>query len=95
MKLTPYVKRCLSKAAKNRGGISQARLARQFGIHKFYVQKTLKKEGLTYHKRRNAPDWTQETEDRQYDAVKVNLSRTLMKPSSIVKILRIILSIQI
>ena len=73
------------KAATNKNGASQAKLARTFGIHKSFVHKVLKREGCKYYKKRKVPEWYEEKETRQKRRCR-KLSRTEMKPSSSVKV---------
>ena len=84
-KLTPQKTKRLVKAATNKNGVSQAKLARKFGIHKSYVQKVLKREGCKCYKKQKVPEWSEEKETRQKRRCR-KLSRTEMKPSSSVKV---------
>ena len=78
-KLPAQKKKRLVKAAMNKNGVSQAKLAQKFGVHKSYVQKVLKKEGCKNYKKQKVPEWTEEKELRK-------LTRTSIKPSSSVEV---------
>ena len=81
-KMTPQKTKRLVKAATNKNGVSQAKLAKKFGVHKSYVQKVLKREGYKSYKKQKVPDWSEEKESRQKRCYR-KLTRTVMKPSPV------------
>ena len=85
VKLPRARRRRLVKAAQDKGGVSLVKLARKFEISKPYVQKVLKNEGVKYYKRKKAPEWTPEKEERQKRCCR-RLTRTVAKPSSSVEV---------
>lgn len=85
LKLTPQRRKRLVKAAKDKGGVSQAQLGQKFDVHQTYIGKVLKKEGLRYFKRKKAPEWTPEKEERQKRCCR-RLTRTVCKPSTTVEV---------
>ena len=82
MKLTPAKRKRLVKAATDKKGVSQTKLAQKFGVDKSYVQKVLPKEGFKRYKRKKAPDCTEEKEIRQKRCCR-KLIRTVLTPSSV------------
>ena len=73
------------KAATNKNGVSQVKLAQKFGAHESHVQKVLKKEGCKNYKKQTVSEWTEGKELRQRLCC-TKLTRTAMKPSSSVKV---------
>lgn len=85
VKLTPAKRKRLVKAATDKKGVSQTKLAQKFGVDKSYVQKVLQKEGCKSYKRKKAPDCTEEKEMKQKRCCR-KLIRTVLTPSSSVKV---------
>ena len=63
-KLTPQKRKRLVMAATDKCGVSQAKLALKFGVHKSYIHKVLKK-GCKNYSREKAPECSKEKELRQ------------------------------
>lgn len=85
-KLPTTVRKRLVRAAADRNGVTQRKLASKFGVSQPYVCKVLQEEGLKHHKKEKAPHWTPELDIRQRRCCR-KLSRDFCPPSSTVEII--------
>lgn len=84
-KLPPKVKNRLVKAASDRKGVSCRKLALKFNVGPSTVSKTLRKEGVCYHKRTKVPAATPDQEHKQQVRCR-KLSRDIFPAKSTTKI---------
>lgn len=86
VKLPAARRRRLVKAACDKTGVSERKLARKFGISQPYVAKVLKEEGVRHYQRQKCPEWTPEQQERQRRCLR-KLRRDFCPPSSDVKVI--------
>lgn len=84
-KLTPPVKKRLLKAACDKKGVSCRKLAGKFNVDPSHVCRVLRKEGVSFHKRRKAPANKPGQEEKQQKRCR-KLSRDIFPAKSATKI---------
>ena len=65
IKLNKTSRKRLVKAAVDKKGVTEMKLAKKFGVSQPYVPRVLKEEGVTRYKQQKCPDWTPELRESQ------------------------------